>query len=95
MGVPLSDDEQRILRQIEEQLQSDERFAQNTSPAGMYRQSAKTVRWAGLGAIAGLIFTVVALIYVCLIVWTSDTSIFCCKVQAMVVQPSTAAVQSH
>ncbi|MCX6528932.1 MAG: DUF3040 domain-containing protein [Actinobacteria bacterium] len=61
MGVPLSDDEQRILRQIEEQLQSDERFAQNTSPAGMYRQSAKTVRWAGLGAIAGLIFTVVAL----------------------------------
>ena len=41
------------------------------------------------------IFTVVALIYVCLTVWTSDTSTFCCKVQAMVVQPSTAAVQSH
>ena len=61
MDVPLSEDEQRILRQIEEQLQSDERFAQNTSPAGMYRQSAKTVRWASLGALAGLVFTVVTL----------------------------------
>jgi hypothetical protein len=61
MSVPLSEDEQRILRQIEEQLQSDERFAQNTSPAGMYRQSAKTVRWAALGTLGGLIFTVVTL----------------------------------
>jgi hypothetical protein len=59
--VPLSDDEQRILRQIEEQLQEDQRFAQLASPAGLYRQSAKTVRWAALGVVAGLVLTVVAL----------------------------------
>lgn len=61
MEVPLSDDEQRILRQIEEQLQSDQRFAQMASPAGMYRQSAKTVRWALAGAVVGLFVTVIAL----------------------------------
>ena len=59
--MPLSDDEQRILRQIEEQLQEDQRFAQLASPAGLYRQSAKTVRWAGLGVVAGLVLTVVTL----------------------------------
>lgn len=61
MPVPLSDDEQRILRQIEEQLQTDQRFAQLASPAGLYRQSARSVRWAVLGVILGLALTVVAL----------------------------------
>lgn len=59
--MPLSDDEQRILRQIEEQLQTDQKFAQLASPAGLYRQSARSVRWAILGAVAGLLITVVAL----------------------------------
>lgn len=60
-AVPLSDDEQRILRQIEEQLQTDQRFAQLASPAGLYRQSARSVRWAILGVVLGLVITVVAL----------------------------------
>lgn len=59
--MPLSDDEQRILRQIEEQLQTDQKFAQLASPAGLYRQSARSVRWAILGAVAGLVLTIVAL----------------------------------
>lgn len=59
--MPLSDDEQKILRQIEEQLQTDQRFAQLASPAGLYRQSARSVRWAVLGVVAGLVVTVVAL----------------------------------
>ncbi|MEY2627712.1 MAG: hypothetical protein RJB08_1471 [Actinomycetota bacterium] len=59
--MPLSDDEQRILRQIEEQLQTDQKFAQLASPAGLYRQSARSVRWAILGAVLGLVLTVVAL----------------------------------
>jgi len=59
--VPLSDDEQRILRQIEEQLQTDQRFAQLASPAGLYRQSARSVRWAILGVVFGLVLTIVAL----------------------------------
>ena len=47
----LSDDEQRILRQIEEELQNDTRFADAVSPSGLYRHSAKLVRWS----IAGLV----------------------------------------
>lgn len=59
--MPLSDDEQRILRDIEQQLQSDERFATAVSPSGLYRHSVKTVRWAALGVFSSLVFTVVAL----------------------------------
>ena len=59
--MPLSDDEQRILRDIEQQLQSDERFATAVSPSGLYRHSVKTVRWAALGVLSSLVFTVVSL----------------------------------
>ena len=61
LGVALSDDEQRILRQIEEQLETDERFAQAVSSSGLYRHSARTIRWAGLGAVVGLVGVVLAL----------------------------------
>lgn len=57
----MSDDEQRILRQIEEQLQTDERFAHAVSSSGLYRHSARTIWWASLGALVGLIGVVVAL----------------------------------
>jgi hypothetical protein len=59
--VGLSDDEQRILREIEQQLETDERFAQAVSPSGLYRHSVRTVRWAILGVGAGLVITVAAL----------------------------------
>jgi hypothetical protein len=59
--VALSDEEQRILREIEEQLQTDERFAQAVSPSGLYRHSARTMRWAILGVLAGLVVMVIAL----------------------------------
>lgn len=59
--VALSDEEQRILREIEEQLQTDERFAQAVSPSGLYRHSARTMRWAILGVLVGLVVMVLAL----------------------------------
>lgn len=59
--VPLSEDEQRILRQIEEQLQGDEKFAQAVSSSGLYRHSVRTVRWAVFGVVAGLVLMVAAL----------------------------------
>jgi hypothetical protein len=59
--MPLSDDEQRILRQIEEQLQNDPKFAQAVSPSGLYRHSARTLRWAVLGAVVGLVLMIVLL----------------------------------
>lgn len=57
-GVPLSDDENRILREIEAQLQTDERFASAVSPKGLYLHSARTIRRAVVGMVlclAGLV----------------------------------------
>jgi Flp pilus assembly protein TadB len=47
--MALSDDEQRILRQIEQELQNDSKFAQAVSPSGLYTHSVRTVRWAVVG----------------------------------------------
>lgn len=52
--MALSDDEQRILRQIEQELQNDSKFAQAVSPSGLYTHSVRTVRWAVVGLVAGL-----------------------------------------
>lgn len=54
LPVPLSDDEQRILREIEAQLETDEKFASAVSASGLYRHSARTIRWAALGMVACL-----------------------------------------
>jgi hypothetical protein len=61
VSMPLSEDEQRILRQIEEQLQNDPKFAQAVSPSGLYRHSARTLRWAVLGAVVGLVLLIALL----------------------------------
>lgn len=60
-GVALSDDEQRILREIEQQLQTDQRFAQAVSSSGLYRHSVRTVRWAVIGMVLGLVAMIAAL----------------------------------
>jgi hypothetical protein len=61
MSMPLSEDEQRILRQIQEQLETDERFASAVSPSGLYKHAVRSVRWAALGVVVSLVFTVLAL----------------------------------
>jgi len=59
--VPLSDDEQRILREIEEQLQTDEKFANAVSSSGLYRHSARTVWRSSLGMVLALVAVVATL----------------------------------
>lgn len=59
--MPLSDDEQRILREIEHQLSSDEKFASAVSSKGLYSHSARTVRWASLGMVVCLVAVVLTL----------------------------------
>lgn len=59
--MALSDDEQRILREIEDQLKSDEKFANAVSSSGLYRHSARRVWWSSLGMLASLIGIVFAL----------------------------------
>ncbi|MFM8417316.1 MAG: DUF3040 domain-containing protein, partial [Actinomycetota bacterium] len=59
--MPLSDDEQQILRQIEQDLKTDERFAQAVSSKGLYRHSARTTWWAGVGIVVSLALVIVGL----------------------------------
>lgn len=59
--MPLSEDEQRILRQIEEQLQSDPKFANAVSSSGLYKHSARTLRWGVAGLVGSLVLLVVGL----------------------------------
>jgi hypothetical protein len=59
--VPLSDNEQRILREIEAQLKTDEKFAHAVSSSGLYRHSARRVWWALLGMVVSLIGVVASL----------------------------------
>jgi hypothetical protein len=59
--VPLSDDEQRILREIEHQLSADEKFASAVSSKGLYSHSAKRVWWSLLGMVACLVGIVATL----------------------------------
>jgi Flp pilus assembly protein TadB len=55
-GVPLSEEEQRILRQIEEQLEQDPTFAQRG-----YRVSRRRSAMLAAGVVVGLTATVVCL----------------------------------
>jgi hypothetical protein len=59
--MPLSEDEQRILKQIEEQFyESDPSFAEKVSAPGLYRPALRRARWAVVGlvvSLAGLVAT--------------------------------------
>ena len=57
--MPLSEDEQRILRQIEEQLQRDPGFGQNLH--GRAGGSRRSMAFSGFGAVACLVLTVALL----------------------------------
>lgn len=59
VDVPLSEDEQRILRQIEEQLQRDPGFGRTLHPRG--RGSRRAMALSGGGAIVGLVLTIALL----------------------------------
>lgn len=59
--VPLSDDEQRILREIEDQLSADEKFASAVSSSGLYRHSARRVSWSLVGMLVCLVAVVLTL----------------------------------
>jgi hypothetical protein len=60
--VPLSEDEQRILSQIEQQLyQSDPALAREVGSTTVYTHAARNIRWAVFGFIAGLAIMVLTL----------------------------------
>ena len=56
--MPLSEDEQRILAEIEQQFYRDDpQFAHQVREKTLYRHASRNVKWAALGLFASLIFT--------------------------------------
>ena len=60
--MPLSEDEQRILHQIEQQFyDSDPDFARGVSQTTLYRHAFRKIKWAALGLLAGMVFLIATL----------------------------------
>ncbi len=57
--MPLSEEEQKILKEIEAQLNAtDPDLVEQVSRTTLYRHSARVIRWAAFGFVAGLAVTV-------------------------------------
>lgn len=57
--MPLSEDEERILQEIEQQLHaSDPDLVREVSSTTLYRHAGRNLKWAALGFVAGLVFLV-------------------------------------
>ena len=60
--MPLSEDEQRILQQIEQDFyESDPEFAREVGETTLYRHSWRTIKIALVGVVLGAVVLVVAL----------------------------------
>lgn len=58
-AVPLSEDEQRILREIEERLyETDPRLAKDVSSTTVHSAALRRIRWAVLGMIVAIALTI-------------------------------------
>ena len=56
-AVPLSEDEERILQEIEQQLHAtDPQLVREVSSTTLYRHAGRNLKWATLGFIVGLVF---------------------------------------
>jgi len=54
--MPLSEDEQRILQEIEAQFYAnDPHLAQQVSETTLYRHSTRNIKWAALGFVVGFV----------------------------------------
>jgi hypothetical protein len=59
--VPLSEDEQRILHEIEQQFyESDPAFAREVGKTTLYRHAGRNLKWAAAGFFCGFLLLIVA-----------------------------------
>jgi len=57
--MPLSEDEQRILSEIESHLyESDPELAREVAETTVYKHAFRNIRWAALGLLAGIVIMV-------------------------------------
>jgi len=62
MSVPLSEDEQRILSEIEEKLyESDPSLAKEVGSTTVYTAPLRSLRWAAFGFVIGVVIMIVML----------------------------------
>ena len=60
--VPLSDDEERILNEIEERLyESDPGLAREVAQTTVYTKSIRSLKWSGLAFAIGIVLMVITL----------------------------------
>jgi ammonia channel protein AmtB len=56
--MPLSDEEQKILREIEAQLSASDPALVEHAKTTVYKHAGRNVKWAALGFVAGLVLIV-------------------------------------
>src|ERR1700759_478808 len=56
--MPLSDEEQKILREIEAQLSASDPALVEHAKTTVYRHAGRNIKWASLGFVAGLVLIV-------------------------------------
>ena len=57
--MPLSEDEERILHEIEQQLHAtDPELVREVSSTTLYRHAGRNLKWATLGFVAGLVILI-------------------------------------
>ena len=62
--MPLSEDEQRILHQIEQQFyESDPAFAREVAKTTVYSHAGRNLKWAALGFFCGFVLLVASFAY--------------------------------
>lgn len=62
IGVPLSEDEQRILQEIEARLYEDDpALAREVGQTTLYSHAFRNIKWATLGFVAGIVALVTTL----------------------------------
>ena len=58
--MPLSDEEQQILKEIEAQLnETDPGLVEQVSRTTLYRHAARMIRWSAFGVLVGLVLLIV------------------------------------
>jgi len=59
--VPLSEEEQRILHEIEQQFyESDPAFAREVGKTTLYRHAGRNLKWAAVGFVCGFVLLLVS-----------------------------------
>jgi hypothetical protein len=79
--VPLSEDEQRILNEIEARLyESDPRFARGVSETTVYTQSFRRLKWASVGFVVSLVGMIITLQISYALAFVAFLAMFACAI---------------